>query len=266
MEPASAKPEQSGSTKNPIDLSLVHPRAVFVSDVHLGCKYAQTEAFLGFLQRYHPEYLYLVGDIFDGWRLKKSWHWRESYTGVMQRLFDLGQQGTKLFYTPGNHDEFLREFLSFNSLGDIRIADQFVHETADGRRLLVMHGDQFDKVTSNHKWLSRLGDVGYNVLMGTNRGTNAVLRLLRRPPVHFSKRVKERVKKITNAISNFEETLARYAKANQCTGVVCGHIHIPTAIERPDGISYYNTGDWVENRSALVELPDGRLHMIESVV
>jgi UDP-2,3-diacylglucosamine pyrophosphatase LpxH len=255
IEAAATKPEVAPTAQ---------ARAIFVSDVHLGCKFAQTEAFLAFLKRHDPQFLYLVGDILDGWRLKRSWHWRESYTQVMNRLFELGRAGTRIFYTPGNHDEFVRDFLSLSSVGDIAIANEFVHVTADGRRLLVIHGDQFDKVTSNHRWLSRLGDVGYNVLMRANKIFNGAWGLVGGKPVPFSKRVKERVKLMTNSVSNFEETLATYARERGCQGVVCGHIHIPTVVERPMGVSYYNTGDWVENRSALFELPDGRLEMRES--
>ena len=238
------------------------PRAIFVSDVHLGCKYANAEAFCGFLHQYEPEYLYLVGDFFDGWRLKRRWYWHDCYSDILCRLLELTRTGTRLFYTPGNHDGFLRAFLT--SLGNISIANEFIHVTADSRRLLVTHGDQFDKVTTGHQWLSRLGDTGYNMLMGANRAFNGVWCRVGGSACYFSKLIKQRVKEITNALSNFETTVSSYASAMGCQGIVCGHIHVPNIVERPDGITYYNTGDWVENCSALVESADGKLQILHA--
>lgn len=234
-------------------------RSIFVSDAHLGCKYTQSEALLAFLRNHQPEYLYLVGDIIDGWRLKRSWYWNDTFTFVLQRIVELMKRGTKVYYTPGNHDEYLRGFLG--SIGSIQLHDEFIHITADGRRVLVTHGDKFDSVVRHARWLSHLGDVGYNLLLGVNVVFNTVRRWFGFGYWSLSAYIKRRVKQATSFIGKFEDVLTRAAIQHGCEGVICGHIHTP-AISEVNGVTYYNTGDWVESCTALVEYYDGRMELL----
>lgn len=241
------------------DLAMQRVRTVFISDVHLGCKYGNASAFLDFINSVQPEQLYIVGDFIDGWRLKRRWHWNDTYSFILRRFVELLKAGTVIKYTPGNHDEFLRDFIY--SLGSVEIADEFVHITADNRRLLVMHGDQFDTVVRNCRWLSMIGDVGYNLLLLLNKGLNLVRRHMGFGYWSLSAAIKRKVKQATNFISSFESVITRYAATKGCVGVVCGHIHTP-AISEVKGIRYYNTGDWVESCTGLVEDYDGNLDLV----
>jgi len=234
-------------------------RTVFISDTHLGCRYSQAEPLLAFLSQIEPDYLYLVGDIIDGWRLRKAWHWRPVYNRIVSRLLELAQRGTQLRYTPGNHDAFLREFLS--DYGFIDIADEFIHYTADERRLLVLHGDRFDTVEIRAQWLSVLGSFAYDSLMWVDNQINRLRRLAGLETCHFSGYVKRRVKRAVRFVSSFEERLARHGRETHCDAVVCGHVHTPQ-VATYDGLGYFNTGDWVENRTALVEWNDGSLELV----
>jgi UDP-2,3-diacylglucosamine pyrophosphatase LpxH len=234
-------------------------RSIFVSDVHLGCRYTHADALLQFLRGHEPEHLYLVGDIIDGWRLRRGWYWTDTYTYLFRHIVGLMKRGTRVYYTPGNHDEFLRYYL--HDLGSIQIADEFVHVTSDGRRLLVMHGDQFDTAVRHAPWLAHLGDTGYNLLLGLNIVFNGARRRLGMEYWSLSAAVKRRVKQATNFISNFETLITQHAADRHCEGVVCGHIHTPRISSR-DGIGYYNTGDWVESCTALVEHVDGTMELL----
>lgn len=234
-------------------------RSVFLSDTHLGCHYSQAEALLAFLERHEPEYLYLVGDIVDGWRLRKSWHWTPVYNKILKRLFELGNHGTIVRYTPGNHDNFLRHFLA--DFGFVHVADQFLHTTTDGDRYLVLHGDQFDNVEIRAQWLSVVGSVAYDSLMWLSNRVDRARRLVGLEPCYLSSSVKRRVKQAVKFVSSFEERLAAAAREHDCQGVICGHVHTPTAT-RWHGVNYFNTGDWVENRSALMEYTDGSLEVL----
>ncbi len=229
-------------------------RTLFVSDVHLGCRFAHAEAFLRCLESYEPETLYLVGDFIDGWRLQKKWHWQPVYNQILRRLWQLGESGTLLRYAPGNHDNFLRHFLL--DFGFLEIQDEFIHQAVDGRRFVVLHGDQFDNVELRAQWLSVLGSFGYDGLMWLNGQINAWRKRLGWRPWQFSGSVKKCVKQAVNFVSNFEERLSQHAKKNGCHGVICGHVHTPTHVLR-DGVTYFNTGDWVENCTALAEYDDG---------
>ncbi|HEY3963187.1 MAG TPA: UDP-2,3-diacylglucosamine diphosphatase [Planctomycetaceae bacterium] len=234
-------------------------RSIFISDVHLGCRYTHADSLLAFLKNHQPQYLYIVGDFVDGWRLRKSWYWNDTYTFLFKRIVDLMKRGTRVFYTPGNHDEFLRDFIE--NLGSVQLADEFIHVTADRRKLLVMHGDKFDACVVHAKWLSHLGDAGYNILLGTNNVFNAVRRRLGFGYWSLSQAVKQRVKQATCYIGNFEEFVTRYAAERGCAGVICGHIHTPKILDL-NGLIYYNTGDWVESCTALVEYADGTLELL----
>ncbi len=239
-------------------------RAIFISDLHLGCRYANAAALLAFLKGKKPDYLYLVGDILDGWKLKRGWYWNDTYSFLVRRLIGLLKHGTVIRYCPGNHDEFLRglpEQFGFSRFGSIEVADEFQHELADGRTALVMHGDQFDTVVRHHRWLTLLGDVGYDALLLLNRVFNAVRQRFGFGYWSLSAYVKRQVKRATSFISNFEDVITRYAAGKDCDTVICGHIHTPR-IARRNGIQYCNTGDWVESCTALVEYADGRLELM----
>lgn len=237
-------------------------RSVFVSDVHLGCRFARAERFLNFLETQNPERLYLVGDFIDGWRLRTRWHWEDSYWKILRRLISLADQGTEIFYTPGNHDDFLRSFLG--NFASVRIANEFLHETADGRRFVVLHGDRFDDVEARARWLSYLGGLAYDGIVSLNGAVNLGRKLLGMPEWQFSSSIKQRVKKAVMFVSHYEERLAAHAKSLDACGVICGHIHTP-CVRHTRGVLYCNTGDWVEHCTALVEYRDGRLKLLQDL-
>lgn len=234
-------------------------RSVFVSDLHLGCPYANASALLTFLRQHEPDYLYLVGDIIDGWRLRRGWYWSDSYSFLVRHILGLVKRGTIVRYCPGNHDEFLRHFI--DHFGSVQIADEFVHRTADGERLLVMHGDQFDAVVRHARWLAYIGDVSYDLLLVLNRWFNLARRWLGFGYWSLSAAAKRQVKKATSFVAQFEDVITRHAALRQCSGVICGHIHTPR-ITQLNGVRYYNTGDWVESCTALVEYEDGSLELL----
>lgn len=234
-------------------------RSVFVSDLHLGCRYANANGLLSFLKEHEPEYLYLVGDIIDGWRLRRGWYWNDSYSFLLRRILDLLKRGTIVRYAPGNHDEFLRDFI--DSLGSVQIADEFIHHTVDDRRVLVTHGDQFDSVVRHARWLSLLGDVGYNALLALNRWFNLARRRCGFGYWSLSSAIKQQVKQATCFISGFEDAVTRHAAERGCDSVVCGHIHAPK-ISLRNGVNYLNTGDWVESCTAIVEYSNGTFELL----
>ncbi|MCU0884342.1 MAG: UDP-2,3-diacylglucosamine diphosphatase [Beijerinckiaceae bacterium] len=235
-------------------------RAIFISDVHLGTRTSQVDALLDFLKHTESDMIYLVGDIVDGWRLKKSWYWPQSHNDVVQKLLRKGRKGTRIVLVPGNHDEFLRDFQD-SQVGGIEIADRTIHEGADGRRYLVIHGDQFDAVVMHAKWLAFVGDWAYEIALVLNNQINFIRRRLGLTYWSFSAWAKHSVKKAVNFISAFEETLSGEARRQQADGVICGHIH-HAAIREISGIHYMNCGDWVESSTALVERQDGQFEII----
>ncbi|WP_197525733.1 UDP-2,3-diacylglucosamine diphosphatase [Pseudobythopirellula maris] len=231
-----------------------------MSDVHLGCKHSQAVAFLELLERHEPEQLYIVGDFIDGWKLKRRWRWLPVYDQIMLRLMAMKRRGTRLLYTPGNHDDFLRSFLS--NFGVIDIKDRFVHAAADGRRYLITHGDQFDRVEQSCQWLSLVASYAYDVLLTANWLGNK-LRGKNHDPYAFCGAIKRRVKRLVSHVSEFEGQLVASAKDTGCDGVICGHIHHPRILQ-VEGLSYLNTGDWVENCTALLEYDDGSFELVRS--
>lgn len=233
-------------------------RTLFVSDLHLGCRHSQAAAFLAMLQSVEPEQIYLVGDFIDGWKLKNRWRWLPEYDLVIQRLLELKRNGARLYYTPGNHDEFLRGFLA--NFGVVEIQDRFVHTAADGRRYVVTHGDQFDKVEQGKPWISLLASYAYDLLLSVNWLGNR-LRGKRHDPYAFCAKVKGSIKQVVKHVSDFESQLIESAHADNADGIICGHIHVPR-IARLGDINYLNTGDWVENCSALIEKQDGSFDLI----
>lgn len=235
-------------------------RTIWISDVHLGTRGCNAGLLLDFLDSTDSDTLYLVGDIIDGWRLKKKFFWPAAHNEVVRRILARARRGTRVVYIPGNHDEMFRQFTGM-SFGGVEIRRAAFHSTADGRRLLVTHGDEFDAVMLAHRWLAFVGDTLYGLMMELNRWTNAVRRRLGMPYWSLSKMAKHKVKNAVEFISRYEEVVARAARDRGVDGVVCGHIH--TAEFRIiDGVEYWNDGDWVEGCNALVEHEDGRMEIL----
>ena len=238
-------------------------RTIFISDVHLGSKGCQADALCEFLKHNTCDKLYLVGDIIDGWRMKKKWFWPQSHTNVIRRILTAAKRDTEVIYIIGNHDEFLRAFLRFHiSFGRIKICNRDVHLGQDGNRYFVCHGDMFDGLMrSDRKWIMFLGDNLYNFLLWTNTKLNTLRRLIGLPYWSLSKALKTRTKRAINFIQGFEEQVADYCRRKNYDGAICGHIHV-AEIRDINGITYMNDGDWVETCSALVEHHDGRWELV----
>ncbi|MEQ0950529.1 UDP-2,3-diacylglucosamine diphosphatase [Pseudomonas aeruginosa] len=234
-------------------------RTLWISDVHLGTRDCQAEHLAGFLKRYHADRIYLVGDIIDGWKLRGGIYWPQAHTNVIRRLLTLSKRGTEVIYVTGNHDEFLRRYSSL-VLGNIRLVDEAVHSTADGRKLLVIHGDQFDVITRYHRWLAFLGDSAYEFTLLLNRWLNHWRRRWGYGYWSLSAYLKHKVKTAVNFIGDFEEAIAHECQKRGLDGMVCGHIH-HAEIRRIDGIDYLNCGDWVESCTALIEHWDGSIQL-----
>jgi UDP-2,3-diacylglucosamine pyrophosphatase LpxH len=239
-------------------------RSIFISDVHLGCRHCKAELLLSFLKHYTCDQLYLVGDIIDGWKIRRDFHWDDSYTLVVRRIFGMVKHGTTVRYVAGNHDEFLRNYmdeLQAALTGHIEIADELVHACADGRRLLVIHGDKFDGVSIGMPWLALLGDRVYSLLLTLNTVSNWVRRKLGFKYKSYSLYMKQNVKRAVNYVARFEELMAMHTRMRGCDGVICGHIHTPTISPLGD-LTYYNCGDWVESCTALIEYEDGKIELV----
>lgn len=235
-------------------------RTVFISDIHLGTRGSQADHLLEFLKVYDADMIYLVGDIVDGWRLKQRWHWPQAHNDVVQKLLRKVRKGTRITYLPGNHDEFLRDYCGTN-FGGIEVIDRVVHVAANGKRYLVLHGDQFDMVVRHAKWLAFVGDGAYTLALGINTLLNKARRRMGFPYWSLSGWAKAKVKNAVNFISRFEEVLASEAKRLKVDGVICGHIHA-AALHDTYGTCYANTGDWVESCTALVEDFSGNLSIV----
>lgn len=235
-------------------------RAIWLSDLHLGTTGCKAEYLLDFLRHHDCGTLYLVGDIVDGWQLRKGWYWPQAHNDVVQELLRKARQGTRVIFVPGNHDEFARQFVGL-AFGDIEVLDEAVHLMADGRRLWVVHGDQFDAVIQRARWLAFVGDSLYTMTLALNHWFNRLRSRLGLCYWSLSQYLKHRVKNAVSFISDFERALAAEARRRGFDGVVCGHIH-KAEIREIDGVLYCNDGDWVESLSALVELPDGRLELV----
>ena len=236
-------------------------RAVWISDIHLGTRGCNAALLVDFLRSFECETLYLVGDIVDGWRLKKGWYWPDEHNEVIRRILKLSHRGTRVVFVAGNHDEMFREFAGL-TFGGVELVLEAVHETADGRRLLVTHGDSFDGVVLYARWLAFLGDKAYGLLLRANILLNAVRRRMKLPYWSLSAHMKRKVKNAVEYVCNFEDAVAREAQERGLDGVVCGHIH--TAEIRQFGdITYYNDGDWVESCTALVEEPNGAMRIVD---
>ena len=235
-------------------------RSVWISDVHLGTRACKADYLLDFLNHVDCEQLYLVGDMIDFWALKGSWYWPTSHHQVLQKFMELAASGVEVIYVPGNHDELFRDYVGSVFAG-IRIEAQVVHENGDGRRLLVIHGDEFDTIVKHSKWLAVFGSWLYDVLLYANRWVNFFRRKFGLRYWSLSQYLKHKVKNAVNFISNFEQALAHEARRHKVDGVVCGHIH-KAAMETVNGVLYCNDGDWVESCTAMIERHDGSLAVL----
>ncbi len=238
-----------------------HYRAIWISDIHLGTPGCQAGYLLDFLRRHESDYLYLVGDIIDCWQLKRRWYWVQSHNDVVQKILRKARKGTKVVYIAGNHDEVARQFLGYR-FGDIEIANEAAHTLADGRRLLVTHGDLYDAVVQRARWLALLGDHLYTLILKLNRWFNHLRARLGLGYWSLSQYLKHKTKNAVDFITDFENAVAIDARRRGFHGVVCGHIHKPV-IKVIDGVLYCNDGDWVESLSALAETMEGELRLIE---
>jgi UDP-2,3-diacylglucosamine pyrophosphatase LpxH len=235
-------------------------RSIWISDAHLGTRFCKAEYLLDFLRHTECRQLYLIGDMIDIWALKGGWYWPALHQQVIQSVMDKATRGTEVVFVPGNHDEVFRDHIG-RVFGGIRVATDAIHRTADGRRLLILHGDEFDSIVRHSKWLALFGSWLYDVLLYVNRWLNLARRRLGFRYWSLAAYLKHKVKNAVSYISQFEQALVHEARKRGVDGVVCGHIHRAT-IEEHDGILYCNDGDWVESCTALVEHHDGRLAVI----
>jgi len=243
-------------------MAAMKVRSIFLSDIHLGTRGCQADSLIAFLREYESEHLFLLGDIIDFWAMNRSIHWTAAQNTVVQKVLRRARHGEKVMLIPGNHDEALREFVGA-SFGDIRVVSEYIHETADGRRLLLLHGDEFDQVTRHHRWLAVLGDIGYNLLVRINAWVSWVRRTLRISGYwSLAGYAKRRVKRAVSFIFDFEDAVIHTVRERGLDGIVCGHIHSAT-LRETDGLLYINCGDWVDSCTAIVEHPDGRLELVE---
>ena len=235
-------------------------RTIFISDIHLGTPGCQALALMDFLRTHPSDTLYLVGDIIDGWQLRRRWYWPQAHNDVVQKLLRRVRKGCRVIYVPGNHDEFARDFIGHH-FGGIEVVQEAVHVTADGRSLWIIHGDYFDAVVQCAKWLAYLGDNLYEFTLRMNRHLNSLRGRLGLPYWSLSAYLKQKVKTALNYVTDFEEAVANEAKKRGHDGVLCGHLH-RAEMRMINGVLYCNDGDWVESRTALVEHYDGRLEIL----
>ena len=239
---------------------VIRFRSIWISDLHLGTTGCQAARLLEFLQATESDTLYLVGDIIDGWQLKRRWYWDQVHNNVVQTVLKKAKKGTNVIFVPGNHDEAVRQFIDLD-FGGIKVRDELVHVTAQGKRMLVLHGDRFDGVIACAKWLAYVGDSLYTMILKFNQVFNNWRARAGLPYWSLSQYLKLKVKNAVSYISSFENALADEARKRGLDGVICGHIHKPE-IRDIDGITYCNDGDWVESLSALVEEANGELRLV----
>jgi len=236
-------------------------KTIFISDIHLGTRGCKAEMLLDFLKYTESETLFLVGDIVDGWRLKKHWHWPQPHNDVIQKLLRKARKGTRVIFIPGNHDEFARDYCDAD-FGDVELRREIIHEGADGRRYLVIHGDEFDGVVLYARWLAVLGDWAYVTVLELNHWFNVARRRLGLPYWSVSQYLKHKVKNAVQYITKFEDSMAELARKRGVDGIICGHIH-HAEIRQVGEVVYCNDGDWVESCTAMVEHADGRMEIID---
>jgi UDP-2,3-diacylglucosamine pyrophosphatase LpxH len=236
-------------------------RTVFISDLHLGTPGCKADELLDFLKHVECQYLYLVGDIVDGWQLRRRWFWPQAHNNVVQKLLRKVRKGTRVIFVPGNHDEFARKYLGHH-FGGIEVVGDCIHYTAEGKKLWVTHGDRFDGVIQYAKWLAYLGDHAYEFMLKMNSHLNSFRARMGLPYWSMSKYLKLKVKKAVSFIGDFEKAVAKEAKKHGADGVVCGHIH-HAELREIEGVTYANDGDWVESMTALIENFDGKLQILD---
>jgi UDP-2,3-diacylglucosamine pyrophosphatase LpxH len=257
--------ERAAWIEEPVHFEPTRPvfayRTIWVSDTHLGTSGCKAELLLDFLKSTECETLYLVGDIIDGWQLRKGWYWPTRHSDVVRCVLKKAKHGTRVVYVPGNHDEAFRDYVGLN-LGGIELLMETIHTTADGRRLLILHGDEFDGVVRYAKWLAFLGDSAYTLLLKSNALLNWFRRKRGLPYWSLSSQIKKRVKNAVQFVFSFEQAVAHAAAERGVDGVVCGHIHT-AEIRKIGDVTYYNDGDWVESCTALVEHADGQMEIVD---
>ena len=244
-----------------MDRDRIHVRTAWISDVHLGTRDSQVDKLHAFLDRLHCETLYLVGDIVDVWCLSRRWFWPRSHDDAVRRLLCRQVRARRIVFVPGNHDEAFRRYDGMR-FGAVSIRLEATHTTANGREVLILHGDAFDAVTRHARLVSALGDGMYTVLLALNRGLNRIRRVLGLPYWSLATAVKRRVGTAQRYVADFEGFVARRARERGADAVVCGHIHHPK-IEEIGGVLYANCGDWVEQPGAIVEHFNGRLEHLD---
>lgn len=245
------------------NIERMHPiryKSIFISDVHLGFRGCQAQYLLDFLKSTHCKQLYLVGDIVDLWAMRGRIYWPDAHNAVVREVLDKAQGDTEVIYVPGNHDELLRGHLGAN-FGNVAVRDEVVHETADGQRFLVLHGDRFDCVVQQAKWLAKLGSFAYDTLLALNGQVSRVRRFFGLKYWSLAGYLKHKVKNAVDYIGDFEQAVAHEAKRRGVDGMICGHIH-HAEVREIEGLVYANCGDWVESCTALVEHHDGRLELL----
>ena len=235
-------------------------KAIFISDIHLGSKACQAKLLLDFLKHNDSQKLYLVGDIVDGWRLKRKWYWPQSHNDVVQKILRKARKGTEIIYVPGNHDEGLRRYIGTH-FGGIEVRNTDIYEAVNGNKYLVIHGDNFDNVMLYARWLAYLGDYAYDFVLRLNNVFNGLRRLMGLRYWSLSSYLKIKVKNAVQFISEYEHAIANEAQKAGVQGVICGHIHHAQMKQYGD-ISYMNDGDWVESCTALVEHLDGTWEIV----
>jgi UDP-2,3-diacylglucosamine pyrophosphatase LpxH len=250
---------QGSDTVEPTETTW-HVRALFISDVHLGSRACKAAELLDFLRHHDADTIYLVGDIVDGWQLRSGWHWPQAHNDVIQKLLRKARKGTRLIYIPGNHDEFLRDYFGTH-FGGVVVTEQATHMGADGRRYVVIHGDQFDDRIKRARRFAALGDPVQMLLQSASAAVDLVRKCLSLPSWSLSQWAKYKVKDALNYVQSFEAALAAEATRRHAQGVICGHVHQASIRDFP-AARYVNCGDWVESCSAAVEHLDGRLVIV----
>lgn len=235
-------------------------KTIVVSDIHLGTKGSKAREVVRFLKEHSCDRLILNGDIIDGWQLKRSGKWKKKHTLFFNQLLKRVYAGNmEVIYVRGNHDDFLDQVIPFQ-LGNFKIVRDFTFESF-GKKYFVVHGDVYDTVTSNMKWLAYLGDIGYTLLLWLNSYYNNWRRNRRLPYYSLSAKVKASVKSAVSFISDYEQVLTSIARSKGYDAVICGHIHSP-CIREMEGFTYLNSGDWVESMTALAEDFEGHWHLL----
>lgn len=237
-------------------------KSIFVSDIHLGTRFSQAQQFLDLLKEIESENLFFVGDIIDGWAIKRKFKWAQSHSDVIQKILRKARKGTKVYFITGNHDDFLRPFTPLIMGTNLKVVNEYEYTALNNRKYLITHGDFFDSITMTKKWLAVLGDVGYDFLLYINHHINKARKLLKiKRYWSLSKYVKDNVKSSISFINDFEGILANHALQKGYDGVICGHIHKAEA-KMIENIEYLNCGDWVESCTYVVEHFDGRFEVM----